>query len=207
MTIPETPAGPLCARHLRGAFNGPFDLDLQPGQCAVLSGPSGVGKSLLLRLLADLDPSEGQVTLGGVDRESLPASLWRRQVTYVAAESGWWADYVGEHFRQPQVARELLADVGLSPALFEAEVSRLSTGERQRLALLRALTQRPRFLLLDEPTSALDPHSTAQVEALLNQARDAGLGLLLVTHDAAQAARMGQRHWQMSRDGLREVPL
>lgn len=83
MNPPQIPLGPLQARALRGAHSGPFDLDLAPGRCTVLSGPSGIGKSLLLRMLADLDPNQGRVSLAGVDRESLPASTWRRLVTYL----------------------------------------------------------------------------------------------------------------------------
>jgi ABC-type multidrug transport system ATPase subunit len=84
----------------------------------------------------------------------------------------------------------LLPAVCLAPALLDAPVARLSSGERQRLALLRAVLQRPRFLLLDEPTAALDPHSRDQVEALLQRLKGEGMGLLLVSHDPAQAARL-----------------
>jgi len=60
--------------------------------------PSGAGKSLLLRAIADLDPNEGTVKLDGMLREAVPAPHWRSQVTYVAAEPGWWGDTVQEHF-------------------------------------------------------------------------------------------------------------
>ncbi|SDI73523.1 ABC transporter ATP-binding protein [Pseudomonas panipatensis] len=205
MNHPDIPVGPLRVRQLRGALSGPFDLDLQPARCTVLSGPSGIGKSLLLRMLADLDPNQGEVSLAGVSRESMPASAWRRLVTYVAAESGWWADGVAEHFADVEAARALLPAVSLAPALLDAPVARLSSGERQRLALLRAVLQRPRFLLLDEPTAALDPHSRDQVEALLQRLKGEGMGLLLVSHDPAQAARLGDCQLRMSADGLREV--
>jgi ABC-type iron transport system FetAB ATPase subunit len=205
MNHPDIPVGPLRVRQLRGALSGPFDLDLQPARCTVLSGPSGIGKSLLLRMLADLDPNQGEVSLAGVSRESMPASAWRRLVTYVAAESGWWADGVAEHFADVEAARALLPAVSLASALLDAPVARLSSGERQRLALLRAVLQRPRFLLLDEPTAALDPHSRDQVEALLQRLKGEGMGLLLVSHDPAQAARLGDCQLRMSADGLREV--
>jgi putative ABC transport system ATP-binding protein len=73
-------------------------LDLNDGECVALQGPSGAGKSLLLRAIADLDPNEGTVKLDGMLREAVPAPHWRSQVTYVAAEPGWWGDTVQEHF-------------------------------------------------------------------------------------------------------------
>ncbi|MDF3932456.1 ABC transporter ATP-binding protein [Pseudomonas citronellolis] len=206
MNLADIPLGPLSARGLRGALSGPFDLDLDAGRCCVLSGPSGVGKSLLLRLLADLDPGVGRVSLAGVDRASLPASAWRRLVTYVAAESGWWEDDVAAHFADLDAARPLLPLVNLDPALLQAQVAQLSTGERQRLALLRAVVQSPRFLLLDEPTAALDPASRERVEQLLHQLKTAGVGLLVVSHDPEQGRRLGDTRLRLDADGLREVP-
>ena len=206
MNLADIPLGPLSARGLRGALSGPFDLDLEAGRCCVLSGPSGVGKSLLLRLLADLDPGVGRVSLAGVDRASLPASAWRRLVTYVAAESGWWEDDVAAHFADLDAARPLLPLVNLDPALLQAQVAQLSTGERQRLALLRAVVQSPRFLLLDEPTAALDPASRERVEQLLHQLKTAGVGLLVVSHDPEQGRRLGDTRLRLDADGLREVP-
>jgi ABC-type iron transport system FetAB ATPase subunit len=76
-------------------------------------------------------------------------------------------------------------------------VDRLSTGERQRLALARALQLGPQVLLLDEPTSALDPPSVRQVEALLAARVEAGCALLLVSHDPDQPNRLGARHMRM----------
>ncbi|PIK71519.1 hypothetical protein CS379_18905, partial [Methylobacterium frigidaeris] len=89
-----------------GPFDfGPFDLALAPGEACAVTGPSGAGKSVLLRMIADLDPSEGRVSLDGIDREAMPAPLWRRQVTYLAAEPGWWAETVAEHFSADAPAR------------------------------------------------------------------------------------------------------
>lgn len=199
------PVGTLSARALRGALSGPFDLDLDPGRCTVLSGPSGIGKSLLLRMIADLDPNQGVVSLGGVSRESQPAHVWRRWVTYVPAESGWWEDDVAAHFADPDGARRLLPQVNLDPALLRAQITQLSTGERQRLALVRALLQQPHFLLLDEPTAALDPDNREHVERLLLAAKAQGMGLLVVTHDAEQARRLGERQLHLDHDGLTEL--
>lgn len=76
---------------------------------------------------------------------------------------------------------------------------RLSTGERQRLALIRAVVARPAVLLLDEPTSSLDEESVASVESLLAALLHDGLILVLVTHDSTQAERMGNQTLQIAR--------
>ena len=73
-------------------------LSLSAGECIAVQGPSGAGKTLLLRAIADLDPNEGLVCLEGRDRSTIPGPGWRRLVGYVPAEPGWWADTVGEHF-------------------------------------------------------------------------------------------------------------
>ena len=180
---------------------GPISLDIATGECVALMGPSGVGKSLLLRAIVDLDPSTGNVTLGGQARDDMPASEWRKLVALVPAESGWWADRVGEHFPAKFDASELIGKLGLAGS-FEWDVSRLSTGERQRLALARALCRKPLALLLDEPTSSLDDHATGLVEDLIQECCGDGMALLLVTHDRPQAERMAKRLLRMSGDGL-----
>ena len=73
----------------------------------------------------------------------------------------------------------------------------MSTGERQRLALIRALVRQPAVLLLDEPTASLDSDSVAAVEMLLRERREGGMALLVVTHDLAQAERLGDRHQRL----------
>jgi ABC-type lipoprotein export system ATPase subunit len=84
-------------------------------------------------------------------------------------------------------------------------VARLSTGERQRLALLRALGPENRVLLLDEPTSGLDSDSTELVEALLRRRMANGTAILLVTHDPKQAQRMASHHYELEDGRLRSV--
>jgi putative ABC transport system ATP-binding protein len=189
----------LLVKQLRSAFAGPFELNLGKGACAAITGPSGSGKSLLLRMIADLDPNEGQIWLHGRERASMPAPEWRRQATYVSAESGWWADMVIEHF--PANTRSeiaiLSARLGVRADLLDAPVAQLSTGEKQRLSLVRALLQNPPVLLLDEPTGPLDEESVTQVEALLQERIAAGTSILLVTHDPRQAERLGVQRYRM----------
>jgi putative ABC transport system ATP-binding protein len=175
--------------------------DLKEGECIALQGPSGVGKSLLLRSIADLDPNEGTVKLDGTRREAVPAPLWRKQVTYFAAEPGWWADTVQEHFCGWEDAIPLVARLGLPPTCGTWPIQRLSTGERQRLGLARTLMLRSRVLLLDEPTSALDATTTAIVESIIAERVSNGTGVIWSTHDSAQARRVGSRLFVMSSGG------
>lgn len=187
----------LAIRNLRSAIGGPFDLDVAGGECVAITGASGSGKSVFLRMIADLDPNEGEVLLDGVARGTLPAPAWRRRVLYAAAEPGWWSEAVEAHFPARGAALALAPCLGLTEAHLSGAVARLSTGERQRLALIRALTAEPAVLLLDEPTGPLDAASTARVEALLGARIAAGLALLLVTHSPEQAARLGHRRLRM----------
>ena len=182
----------------------PVCFALAAGECVAVSGPSGSGKTLLLRAIADLDPNEGRVSLGGAVRESFSAPAWRRQVTYVAAEPGWWAETVAPHFRHWPDMVPLALRLGLEAEMGAAPVARLSTGERQRLALLRALEGKPTVLLLDEPTAALDAVARGAVEVLLAEALGRGTAVLLVSHDPAQAERLARRRLVVEAGCVRE---
>lgn len=197
----------LLVKQLRSEFAGPFELSLDRGACAAITGASGSGKSLFLRMIADLDPNEGTVWLNGRERGSMPASEWRRQATYVAAESGWWADTVIEHFstRKRSEIAALSGRLGVRDDILDAPVARLSTGEKQRLSLVRALLPLPAVLLLDEPTGPLDRESAGQVEALLQERMAAGTSIVLVTHDPGQAERLGVQRYRMVAGHLEAV--
>ena len=197
--MPPTSSPRLRVVNLHSRLAGPFDLEVPAGGCVAIAGPSGAGKSLLLRMIADLDPSQGEVFLEGRERRSFTAPAWRRRVVYSAAEPGWWFDTIAPHFPGPALdaARRLAPRLGLASDLLDDPVIRLSTGERQRLALLRAVVLEPPVLLLDEPTGALDQDSTRLVEALLRERLDAGSAMLLVSHSPEQATRLGDRHFRM----------
>jgi putative ABC transport system ATP-binding protein len=193
-------SGRLRVANLRSQLAGPFDLAIGEGECVAITGPSGSGKSLFLRMIADLDPNQGEVFLDGAERRSIPAPAWRRRVVYNAAEPGWWSESVLDHFRgaATNFARAMAPRLGLAPALLDGPVVRLSTGERQRLALIRALALDSPVLLLDEPTGALDEQSTKSVEAVLRERLAAGVTIAMVTHSPEQATRLGHRHLRMA---------
>ena len=195
----------LCVDRLSRPGLEPASFELDGGTCMALSGPSGAGKTLLLRALADLDPAEGEVRLEGKAREQMSGPEWRRRVGYLAAEPGWWSERLEDHFLDWPIVAAQLGRLKLTPAVAERPVSRLSTGERQRLALLRALERAPRVLLLDEPTGPLDEEATAAVEALMREKMENGLALLWVTHDRRQAARVATTQLRIEAGQLRPL--
>lgn len=198
----------LTVNDLRSPVVGSISFALATGECMALMGASGSGKSTLLRLLADLDPSEGQVALNGQARDRMNPCEWRRRVMLVPAHAGWWSEEVAEHFspeRRPRLA-ELAASLRLPDDILDRTVATLSTGERQRLGLIRGLVETPDVLLLDEPTSGLDADTTLQVERCLDDARARGVAIVLVTHDIAQARRMGSRTCRLHAGALEWAP-
>lgn len=144
--------------------------EVAAGRVLAVSGPSGAGKTRLLRALADLDPAPGRVAWDGVERTGMPAPQWRRRVGLLPAEPRFWERSVRGHF--PAGASGLEAgfrELGLDPGRLDDDPARLSTGERSRVAVLRLLARRPRVLLLDEPTANLDADAAARVVRLLTR--------------------------------------
>jgi ABC-type multidrug transport system ATPase subunit len=172
----------------------PVSFEVGDGRCLAIEGPSGSGKTRLLRAIADLDAADGQVFLNGQERLEVPAPEWRRLVRYAAAEPRWWTDTprgaipagVASQERVPR----LLAMLEMDEGLLDHATSALSTGERQRLALVRALADEPLVLLLDEPTSSLDAHAAALVEAMIRSEIEAGRMVLLASHDQGLIGRL-----------------
>lgn len=172
---------------------GPFDIEVPAASCLALTGPSGAGKTLLLRAIADLDPHEGEAHLDGEACASMPAPEWRRRVGYLPPEPRWWRAAVGEHFAA-DAPPELVKRLGFPDDAWTWSVDRLSSGETQRLALARLLEREPEALLLDEPTAHLDDTFTRVVESIVAEYRaERGVPVLWVTHDAEQARRVASR--------------
>jgi putative ABC transport system ATP-binding protein len=185
-------------RALKTAVGPDLSCSIAAGECLVLRGPSGVGKSLLLRAIADLDRHEGDVLLDGVSQDAVAAPLWRRKVLYVATEPGWWSDYVGDHFPDCGGITGDLEKFGFTLKCLEWRVDRLSSGERQRLGLIRALSLRPEVLLLDEPTATLDSVNAEFVEDVVASHRREGMAVLWVSHDENQARRVATHILRLS---------
>jgi putative ABC transport system ATP-binding protein len=178
--------------------------DVSAGELLGIVGPSGSGKSSLLRLLNRLDePSSGTVFLDGQDyRDVLPREL-RRRVGMVTQRPFLFPGDVASNLRfGPSQRGESLADVDIASLLDRVGLSGfanndagvLSGGEQQRVSLARTLANQPEVLLLDEPTSALDEESKHGIEKLVaGLAREHCLACVMVTHDRDQARRICQR--------------
>jgi putative ABC transport system ATP-binding protein len=187
--MPELTLQDLCVAHV-----GPVNLQAKAGEIVCLSGSSGSGKSLLLRAIADIIPHTGTILLDSQDAAKMPAPHWRKQVSLLPAENQWWQDQVSEHF--PQQDNAMLAALGFDTATWQWQIARCSTGEKQRLALLRMLCNQPRCLLLDEPTASLDPENTARMESLLREyITRQQTPVLWVSHSREQIQRMASRHF------------
>lgn len=188
----------------------PLSFEVANGECLAVDGPSGSGKTRLLRALADLDPASGHVFLDGVERGEMPAPAWRKAVRYQSAEPQWWSDtpratLVPETAQEPRVLR-LMSSLGLAPELLDRSFSQLSTGERQRLALVRTLIGDPAVLLLDEPTAALDVEASALVEELIRFQLLAGKTVLLASHDTAMTRRLAHARLELARPVTARAP-
>ena len=189
-------------------------VEVTESEVLVVVGPSGSGKSSLLRLLNRLDePTEGTVLLAGQDYREIPPRTLRRRVGLVPQDPALVPGSVfenvvrgprlrGEPIEESEVER-LLDRLGLA-RYGDRGVEDLSGGEKQRVAIARTLLNDPEVLLLDEPTSHLDSASEARVESLLSELiRDLDLTVVVVTHDEDQARRLGGRALVL-RDGRRE---
>ncbi|MCP4546055.1 MAG: ATP-binding cassette domain-containing protein [bacterium] len=189
----------LEVRQLATSFLGPLDFDVVAGELLCVSGASGSGKSLLLRSLADLDPHTGSIKLDGVEQFDVSPPRWRQQVGLLPAAPAWWDNNVGDCFPPGPVAgtplTANLTSLGFASAdVLDWEIERLSTGESQRLALLRILAMSPRLLLLDEPTANLDEVNTKRLEDLVRCfAAESKAAVIWVSHDPTQQERLGGR--------------
>jgi len=171
-------------------------LSIGQGGPTLVVGPNGAGKTTLLRLCMGLDrPSAGRITWGG-RADAGPqrrAFVFQRPVMLrrsVAANLDYALEQAGaaRGGRKDRI-RDLLARVGLDE-LAERPARRLSGGEQQRLALARALARDPEIMFLDEPTANLDPAATRAVEEIVQMAAQAGIKIVMTTHDLGQVRRL-----------------
>lgn len=171
---------------------GPVSLTVTGGERIGIRGPSGSGKSMLLKAVADMIPHTGRISLDGIENIAFSGPDWRKQVGLLPAESAWWFDRVGDHFNK--LPDEWIARLGFDEQVSAWQVAELSTGERQRLSLIRLLTNRPAVLLLDEPTANLDHDNAAAAENLiLDYQNSEHAAILWVGHDIEQLERVCDR--------------
>jgi ABC-type sugar transport system ATPase subunit len=184
------------------------DLEVGAGELVALAGENGAGKSTLIRCIAgDIGPNSGQVALDGKPVPPDPISAKRRGISVV------WQDLalcdnldvasnvllgrerrqVFSHVRMTADAAALFARLGVPLQDTTRSVRSLSGGQRQLVAVARAMADNPRLLLLDEPTSSLGVQESALVEELIMRVREQGTTVLLACHDINQMFRLADR--------------
>ncbi len=191
------PGTPRVHEALRGV-----ELDIAPGEFVVLLGPSGCGKSTLLYLIAGLeDVTAGDLSSFGqaVDRPSPDRSLIFQETSLfpwltVGQNVAFGLSVRGDSLQARRAAaRDALTRVGLAQAI-DKRPDELSGGMRQRVAVARALTMRPKVLLMDEPFAALDVQTRAKMQDfLLDVWRDSAASVLFVTHHIDEAIALADR--------------
>ena len=167
-------------------------LDLAGGELVALIGPNGSGKTSLLHALAGIGGAAGEVALDGVDPRRIGPALRPAYLTYLPAtrDIAW-----------PLLARDLIALGGGGgdfpqlelEGLLDRRIDSLSTGERSRVLIARALAPRPKLLLLDEPTANLDPLWQIRLMELVRAKLDPNRAALIAMHDLDAAARYADR--------------
>lgn len=175
---------------------GPLDLRVEDSGPLVVIGPNGSGKSTLLRVCHGITrPTRGTATWSVSRAEADLAQAFVFQTPILLRRTAlenviYPLTLRGEAKKNARArAAQMLDDVGLGP-MASLRASVLSGGEKQKLALARALVTRPQVLFLDEPTASLDGRSTREIEAILTQARTQGTKLVMATHDLGQARRI-----------------
>ena len=180
---------------------------IEPGETVALVGESGSGKTTLLRCFNRMvEPDGGEVRVDGADTRSTDPIRLRRAIGYVQQEGGlmphWTVarntrlvPWLRDEDDAVERANEALALVGLPPETFGDRWPReLSGGQRQRVAIARALAGRPSILLMDEPFGALDAITRVELhDAFLALRREVRTTTVLVTHDIAEALKLGDR--------------
>jgi len=177
----------------------------RPGEVFGLLGPNGAGKTTTLRILATLlAPTSGRATIAGADVGSDPLGV-RRKLGYLSTSTGLYPRltpretlrYCGQLFgldAGPLEARiEALVDAFDLSSFGDRSCESLSTGQKQRVSIARAVLHEPEVLILDEPTTGLDILSTSDMITFIEGCRDRGTCVLLSTHVMSEAERLCER--------------
>jgi osmoprotectant transport system ATP-binding protein len=186
-----------------------LDLAVRRGEIVVLVGPSGCGKTTTMKMINRLiEPSSGRIVIDGQDVTAASPNELRRRIGYVIQQAGLFphmrvADNVAAVLKllkwpknkiEPRVD-EMLDLVGLDPSVFRDRYPKaLSGGQMQRVGVARALAADPPIMLMDEPFGAVDPMVREHLQnEFLRLQQDIGKTIVFVTHDIAEAVKMGDR--------------
>lgn len=209
--MPDSKSVLLAAQNLSCTVSGRrlwhgVRLEIRAGERWAVTGPSGSGKTVFLRTLAGLAPRQaGEIRLRGQSFDQMWAPAWRARIVYVPQRPALREGSVQAALAAPfgfrvhrgrafssEAASRYLAQVGIEADFLRQDVSTLSGGEAQVVAVLRALLIQPSILFLDEPTASLDPARTANVEMLVRhwQAAMPDRACVWTSHDPAQLTRV-----------------
>lgn len=176
---------------------------VEPGSHLTITGPSGSGKSTILKVLATLQSYDsGDVFYKGKDLASLNPIPYRQEVSYCFQQPVLFGETVRDNLSFPfeirnlpfdeEKAHKMLQDVHLDPSFLDHPITKLSGGEKQRIALIRNLMFEPEVILLDEVTAGLDIETKEIVRALIERIHVAGTTIIEVTHDNDELAHATQ---------------
>ena len=190
-----------------------LDMTVSEGAFILVRGASGSGKSTLLRLICRLNqPQSGTIFFRGRNIASILPSVLRSMISYVAQIPQMVDATVAENLLLPfsfsanssktvpeeQELARMLGDFYLDTVSLSQSALKLSTGQKQRLAIMRAILQHPELLLLDEPTSALDPESAAMVFSIMEHLnREQKMTIMCVTHSDYRPATLAAQTFRI----------
>lgn len=180
-----------------------FSLDIATGAFLTIVGPSGGGKSTLLKLLANLiSPTSGEIDFKDKNINAYSPTNYRRQVSYCFQQPSLFGETVKDNLEFPFKIRkqtpdqskmeQVLESVDLKPDFLNKNITELSGGEKQRVALIRNLLFKPEVLLLDEITTGLDNDSKEIVRRLIQNVHKDNTTIIQVTHDNDEIHQAGQ---------------
>lgn len=175
------------------------NLTVPAGEWLTIVGPSGSGKSTLLKLAATLiTPTSGTITFDGQPQDAMAKPAYRQAVSYCFQQPSLFGETVRDNLTFPFTIRgvafdeakskQALESVDLPATMLDTDINDLSGGEKQRVALIRNLLFPPRMLLLDEVTTGLDATTKDIVHQLITRHHDAGMTIMMVTHDETEIA-------------------
>jgi len=211
-TVHHLSADQLCKRYGGKTVVHSVSLDVYSGECIGVLGPNGAGKTTSFYMVCGLVPADkGQVMIDNEDITCLPMHLRaRRGIGYLPQEASVFRKLtvrenllaIFETLNLPSIQVEeemegLLVDLGIEGVQHQKAYT-LSGGQRRRTEIARALVTKPQFLLLDEPFAGVDPIAVEDIQSIIAELRDKGIGILITDHNVRDTLSICDRAYLMS---------